>query len=81
MTERLLFTRFLPRRSALFVAADLWPGDGDRTVCDGPFGLPLAYSILTFCGDRSFWGDFIYSRYRIFLIVVAIVAVGDCGFF
>ena len=81
VTERLLFTRFYrvdPLYSLLLTFGLAMVVEQSLRWMFG--SAPLAYNIPDALRGQVFLGDFIYSRYRIFLIVVAILAVGALWF-
>lgn len=76
ITERLFFTRFYkvdPLYSLLVTFGLAMVVEQSLRMYFG--SAPLAYSIPEALRGQIFLGDFIYSRYRLFLIFVAIVAV------
>lgn len=81
ITERVLFTRFYkvdPLYSLLVTFGLAMVVEQALRMYFG--SAPLAYNIPDVLRGQVFLGDFIYSRYRIFLIVVAILAVAALWF-
>lgn len=76
IVERLLFTRFYRVDPLYSLLLTFGLAMIIEQALRWSFGAaPLAYSMPEFLRGQVFIGDFIYSRYRIFLITVAILAV------
>ena len=74
--ERLLFRRFYRSDPISEPAVDLRACDGDRAGPAHVFGAsPLPFSIPPELRGQIFVGDFIYPRYRLIILGVAVAAV------
>ncbi|WP_417768209.1 branched-chain amino acid ABC transporter permease [Stappia sp.] len=77
LVERFLFTRYYrldPLYSLLLTFGLAMVAEQALRMIFG--AAPLSYSIPDFLRGQVFIGDFIYSRYRVFLIVIAAACVG-----
>jgi branched-chain amino acid transport system permease protein len=77
LVERFLFTRYYrldPLYSLLLTFGLAMVAEQSLRMVFG--AAPLSYSIPDLLRGQVFIGDFIYSRYRVFLIVIAAACVG-----
>ncbi|WP_428698191.1 branched-chain amino acid ABC transporter permease [Stappia sp.] len=77
LVERFLFTRYYrldPLYSLLLTFGLAMVAEQSLRMIFG--AAPLSYSIPDLLRGQVFIGDFIYSRYRVFLIVIAAACVG-----